>query len=83
MQPSSPSHQPFRPAEEHTQKAAPEELLRGADMKKKTPLTPLGNTAAVRAHGSWQPAAPWLRLSKTFLWSWHEHRPLNLRLHEG
>lgn len=55
----------------------------GADMKKKTPLTLLGNTAAIGISWPWQPAVLLLRLSKTFLCSWHESRSLSLRLHEG
>ena len=50
---------------------------RGARVKKKTPLAPLGNTVAVSARWPWQPAADWLRPSKSFLHTWHESRPLS------
>lgn len=50
--------------------------FRGADMKTKTLLALLGNTMAVSTHWPWQPATGWLRLSKTFLCTWHESRPL-------
>ena len=71
----TPSHQACSPAEEHTQ-SGPRGLVLGVQLGRKGPHWYRQETVAVRAGRPWQPAPNWLRLSKTFLCTWHESRLL-------